>query len=67
MPRKLKQSHDPDYRKELQDVSVLDVRRVFLEHQVDVEAHRCDVVDDVDGRLDELALVGRGYEPDEYF
>lgn len=61
--RQLEQPHYPDNREKFEYVSVLQVRCKLLQDQVDVEAERGDVVDDVDGRLDELAFVGRRDEP----
>ena len=65
VPRQLEEPHDAYDREELHDVGVLQVRRELPQHQVDVEAGRRYVVDDVDGGVDELALVGGGDEPHE--
>jgi len=66
VPRQLEQPHDAYDGEEFQYVRVLQVRRELLQRQVDVEAQRGYVVDDVHGRLDELALVRRRDEPHQY-
>ncbi len=47
----LEQPQDPDDGKELEDIGLLELRGHLLKHQVDVEAHRGYVVDDVHARV----------------
>ena len=46
----LEKPEDANDREELEDVGVLEVRGQLLQDQVDVEAQRGDVVNDVDAR-----------------
>lgn len=55
MACQLEQSHDANDGEELENVGVLQVRGEFLEHQIDVEAKRRNVIDDVHRGLDEGA------------
>ena len=52
MPRQFEQPEDSDNREKLEDVGVFEVRGHLLQHQVDVEAHRSHVVDDVDTEIE---------------
>ena len=47
MARQLEQPHDADDREELEDVRILEVGREPLQDQIDEEAERRDVVDDI--------------------
>lgn len=57
VPRQLEQPHDANDAQELEDVGVFQVRGELLQDQVHVEAESGDVVDDVDGRFDELDAI----------
>lgn len=63
MSGELEESHDANDREELEDVCVLQMAGEPLQDHVHVEAERGNVVDDVDARLDEVALARRGHEP----
>lgn len=65
MSGKLEETHNADNGEELEDVGVLQVRGKLLEGQIDEEAERGDVVDDVDRGADEEELVGAGDEAHE--
>lgn len=58
----LEEPHDADDGEEFENVGVLQVRREFLQSQIDEERQGGNVVDDVDGRADEKELVGAGDE-----
>ena len=67
MPRQFEQPHYPDDRKKFQDVGVFEVFGEFGQDEIYIKAEGGDVVYDVDGRFDEVALVRARDEADEEF
>lgn len=63
MSGQLEQPHNPYNREELKDVRILEMRGELLQTEIDIEAHRGYVVDDVDRSFDELALARTCDEP----
>lgn len=53
MSGQLEEPQDSDNGEELKNVGVFEVRGQLLEDQINVEAERGDVVDDVDARIKE--------------
>ena len=63
--RQFEQPHDADDGEEFENVGVLQMRRKFLQRQIDEERQSGHVVDDVDRGADEEELVGTGDESHE--